>query len=96
MKFSHNILLTPEKGLSSAGGVIILALVGAVIYLFFFRTPKRGTKNFIPLDKKDFAKIIYGEQLNQSPEKTNANLDELEKVIEFSWKFPYKKKIKKN
>jgi hypothetical protein len=45
----------------------------------------RGGRNFIPLEKKDFTKIIWGDQLNQTPEKTNANLKSLEEV-----KFPPK------
>jgi hypothetical protein len=40
-----------------------------------------GTKNFIPVEKKDFTKIIYGEQLSQSPEKNVGDLKALEQVI---------------
>src|SRR4051812_41761966 len=40
----------------------------------------RGGRNFIPLEKKDFSKIIWGDQLNQSPEKTAGNLNALEEV----------------
>jgi hypothetical protein len=55
-------------------------LIALVIYLFFFRKPKRGTKNFIPLEKKDFTKIIYGDQLNSQPEKTSGDISQLEQV----------------
>lgn len=44
-----------------------------------------GTKNFIPVEKKDFTKIIYGEQLNQSPEKNVGDLKALEQVLLFDF-----------
>jgi len=45
------------------------------------RRPKRGGKNFVPLSKKDFTKIIYGDQLNASPEKTGADIAKLDELL---------------
>jgi len=64
----------------AAGGVIIILLI-VVIILAARRRPQRGTSNFIPLEKKDFTKIIYGEQLNQSPEKHSGDLKKLEEML---------------
>jgi len=68
-------------GVSVGGGGLVLILGALVVYLFFFRKPTRGTKNFIPLEKKDFTKIIYGDQLNSQPEKTNGDLGQLEQLL---------------
>lgn len=49
----------------------------------------RGGRNFIPLEKKDFTKIIWGDQLNASAEKTSAKLKDLEEVRNSLWIFLY-------
>jgi len=61
------------------GGALIIASI--VVCILVATRPKRGGKNFIPLEKKDFTKIIYGEQLDQSPEKTTADLKKLEELF---------------
>jgi len=64
------------------GGVILLLSIVVVILLVRkARQPKRGGVNFIPLEKKDFTKIIWGEQLNQNPEKTTGNTKQLEELL---------------
>jgi len=42
---------------------------------------KRGSSNFIPLEKKDFSKIIYGEQLHASPHKHDGDLKAFEALL---------------
>ena len=60
----------------------MLALVAVVVVLLIKnKNQRRGGKNFIPLHKKDFTKIIYGEQLNQDAEKSDADLNKLELVL---------------
>lgn len=75
----------PTMIVAAAGGgvgLLIVCLVVAVIVLWIKkRPPPRGGSNFIPLEKKDFTKIIYGEQLTQNPPKTNADVKELEKML---------------
>lgn len=69
-------------GVSAAGGVIILGLAAVVVVLLIRnKNQRRGGKNFIPLHKKDFTKIIYGEQLNQDVEKSDADLNKLELML---------------
>lgn len=66
--------------ISSCLGVLIIILIIVVIVLATRRKPQRGTSTFIPLEKKDFTKIIYGEQLHESPEKHSGDLKQLEQV----------------
>jgi len=56
-----------------------LVIVGIVIAIILARREKREGASFVPLNKKDFTKIIYGEQLNQQPEKHNYSA--LEKLL---------------
>jgi hypothetical protein len=69
-------------GVVTAAGVVMLALVAIVVVLLIKnKNQRRGGKNFIPLHKKDFTKIIYGEQLNQDAEKSDADLSRLEQML---------------
>jgi len=64
------------------GGSVLLFLIAIVIVVFIVKRPeKREGATFIPLEKKDFTKIIYGDQLNQSPDKNAGNLHQLEKLL---------------
>eukprot|EP01114_Cavostelium_apophysatum_P003999 TRINITY_DN1412_c0_g2_i5.p1 TRINITY_DN1412_c0_g2~~TRINITY_DN1412_c0_g2_i5.p1 ORF type:complete len:1014 (-),score=174.59 TRINITY_DN1412_c0_g2_i5:78-3119(-) len=64
-----------------AGGLIIILII-VVAVLVARRKPTRGTSNFVPLHKKDFSKIIYGEQLTQQPDKVpGADLRRLEELL---------------
>jgi hypothetical protein len=67
---------------------VVLIVVGIVVAVFLARREKREGVNFIPLEKKDFTKIIYGDQLNQQPEKGSGNLKDLEAVL-FGLVFAY-------
>jgi hypothetical protein len=60
---------------------VIVILVVIVIVLIAKRPKKRGGRNFVPLDKKDFTKIIWGDQLNAPSEKTTAKIKELEELM---------------
>lgn len=60
---------------------VVLIVVGIVVAVFLARREKREGVNFIPLEKKDFTKIIYGDQLNQQPEKGSGNLKDLEALL---------------
>jgi len=51
----------------SVGGSLVI--VGIVVVVLLLRREKREGATFIPLNKKDFTKIIYGDQLHQQPEK---------------------------
>jgi len=53
--------------------VIIAAAIGIIIILKT-RPPPRY-KNFIPVDQKDFTKIIFGEQVTETPEKMGGTKD---------------------
>jgi len=67
---------------AAAGSVGFIAIVAAIIIIVILkRRPKRGGANFIPLNKKDFTKIIYGDQLNASPEKPLSETKELERLL---------------
>jgi hypothetical protein len=76
---------------SSLGtGPIIGIVVGAVVFValcivllvVLARRPRRYTsQNYVPVEKKDFTKIIYGEQLNETVDKNSGDLDALEKML---------------
>jgi len=70
-------------GVVAGGGGLILILGILVVFLLIRRAKdrRRGGKNFIPLEKKDFTKIIYGDQLNQNAEKVTGDIKELEKIM---------------
>lgn len=68
-------------GAVAGAGVIIIALVIVVIVLAVRKPKRQISANFVPLEKKDFTKIIYGDQLNAHPEKKVGNLDDLEELL---------------
>lgn len=74
----------PSSGMifGIVGGVIGLIIILAIIIVILIvkRPEKRHGSNFIPLEKKDFTKIIYGDQLNQTPDKSAGDIKELERV----------------
>jgi len=69
-------------GASVGGAVLIFAIAGAVIFFVMRRPARKAAKNFIAVDKKDFAKIIYGDQLTQAPEKNAGNTKGLETLLQ--------------
>jgi len=67
-------------GIAVGGGALVIILIVLVVVLIK-RKPKRGGKNFIPVEKKDFTKIIYGETLTSGTEKTGADLHKLDEYL---------------
>jgi len=60
---------------------VVLIVVGLVVAIFLAKREKREGANFIPLEKKDFTKIIYGDQLSQHSDKSSGSYKELEKLL---------------
>jgi len=61
------------------GLLLVIAILVVVVIIIARRKPARYSK-FIPLEKKDFTKIIYGEQLNESVEK-GGDIKKLEQLL---------------
>jgi len=78
---SSNLALAIGLGAGGGGLALILGIGAFIGWFMFYRQKKRGTKNFIPLEKKDFTKIIYGDQLNSEPEKHSGDLSQLEQLL---------------
>eukprot|EP01114_Cavostelium_apophysatum_P003995 TRINITY_DN1412_c0_g1_i1.p1 TRINITY_DN1412_c0_g1~~TRINITY_DN1412_c0_g1_i1.p1 ORF type:complete len:1016 (-),score=160.34 TRINITY_DN1412_c0_g1_i1:852-3899(-) len=68
-------------GATAAAGIAIVIMVVLAAVFVARRRGQRGTSNFIPLDKKDFSKAIYGDQLTQSPDKSTGDLRRLEELL---------------
>eukprot|EP01119_Soliformovum_irregulare_P002244 TRINITY_DN12528_c0_g1_i1.p1 TRINITY_DN12528_c0_g1~~TRINITY_DN12528_c0_g1_i1.p1 ORF type:complete len:1070 (+),score=179.39 TRINITY_DN12528_c0_g1_i1:67-3276(+) len=68
---------------ASVGGVVgLAAIAGAVIFFILRRPARKAAKDFVPVHKKDFTRIIYGDQLTQVPEKNAGNIKGLEELLQ--------------
>lgn len=75
--------LTLSIALGVAGGLLFIIIVLVIVVIIVARRrPKRYTGElWVPLEKKEFDKIIYGDQLSENAPKGSGDLKTLEQML---------------